>query len=163
MRRILSVCALGAGLLLLTAIPASAQSVRLTASLSGGEETPSPGLNTGAFGTADVAVDTANQEITVALQVWNLPTGSTAGHIHAGSRGTAGPIILDFFFPAGRTGDFSMNIRVSAANFLARPAIGINTIDDAIQAVLAGNAYVNVHTTQYPAGEIRGQLVRVTP
>jgi len=28
-----------------------------------------------------------------------------------------------------------------------------------IQAVANGNAYVNVHTTSFPAGEIRGQLV----
>jgi hypothetical protein len=39
------------------------------------------------------------------------------------------------------------------------PAIGINTIDDVIQAVANGNAYVNIHTTTIPGGEIRGQLV----
>ena len=29
---------------------------------------------------------------------------------------------------------------------------------DAIQAIVGGNAYVNIHTSQFPAGEIRGQL-----
>ena len=42
-------------------------------------------------------------------------------------------------------------------------AIGINTIDDVIQAVANGNAYVNIHTTTNPGGEIRGQLVPRAP
>ena len=32
------------------------------------------------------------------------------------------------------------------------------TIDDVIQAISAGAAYVNIHTSQNPGGEIRGQL-----
>jgi hypothetical protein len=163
MRRIVSVCALAVATLLLSATTTWAQTVRLTATLHGGEETPAPGFNTGAFGFADVAVDAANQEVTVSLQIFNLPTGSTAGHIHAGASGTPGPVILDFLFPTGRTGDFSMNLRLSALNFRARPEIGIRTLEDAIQTVAAGNGYVNIHTTQYPGGEIRGQLRVVTP
>jgi hypothetical protein len=32
------------------------------------------------------------------------------------------------------------------------------TVDDLVDEIVAGNAYVNVHTQQFPAGEIRGQL-----
>jgi hypothetical protein len=152
--------AVAAGLLMSTAGAASAQNVNLTATLSGAEETPAPGINTGAFGFAEVGVDLTNEEVTVALQVFNLPTGSTAGHIHAGGRGTPGPVILDFVFPAGRTGDFTMNLRLGRAQFRARPEIGIVTFEDALQAIAAGNGYVNIHTTQNGGGEIRGQLVR---
>ena len=42
--------------------------------------------------------------------------------------------------------------------FHARPEIGINTFADAVQAIVGGNAYVNVHTTANGGGEIRGQL-----
>jgi hypothetical protein len=42
--------------------------------------------------------------------------------------------------------------------FTQRPAAGILNIDDAIQAIVGGNAYVNIHTTANPGGEIRGQL-----
>jgi hypothetical protein len=52
---------------------------------------------------------------------------------------------------------------VGEASFRANPAIGINTIDDVIQAVANGNAYVNIHTTTIPGGEIRGQLVPKAP
>jgi len=161
MKNALYGCLIATAAILVSASSASAQGkVRLTANLNGGEETPAPGLNTGAFGTAVVEVDGALSEATVDLRVWNLPTGSTAGHIHAGSKGTPGPVILDFSFPAGLTGDFALNLRLGESAFRARPEIGINTLADALQAVAAGNAYVNVHTTQYPAGEIRGQLVR---
>ena len=33
-------------------------------------------------------------------------------------------------------------------------------VHDAIQAIVHGNSYVNIHTTQNPGGEIRGQLRR---
>jgi hypothetical protein len=159
-KRALHLAVLAAGVLVTTAGAASAQNVNLTATLSGAEETPAPGINTGAFGFAEVGVDVTNQEVTVALQVFNLPTGSTAGHIHAGGRGTPGPVILDFVFPTGRTGDFNLNLRLGRAQFRARPEIGINTFEDALQAIAAGNGYVNIHTTQNGGGEIRGQLVR---
>jgi hypothetical protein len=158
-KQTLCVSVLAAGLVL-TAGSAFAQHVNLVANLSGNEETPAPGLNTGAFGTAEVGLDMVNREVTVSLEIFNLPTGSTAGHIHAGGKGTPGPVILDFVFPAGRSGDFTLNLRLGQAQFRARPEIGISTFDDALQAMAAGNGYVNIHTTQYPGGEIRGQLVR---
>jgi len=159
-KRALHFCVLAGGLTLITSGAASAQNAVLTAQLSGGEETPAPGLNTGAFGSAEVGVDSENEEVSVNLRLFNLPTGSTAGHIHAGARGTPGPVILDFNFPSGRTGDVTLNLRLGRAQFRARPEIGINTFEDALQTIASGNAYVNIHTTQYPAGEIRGQLTR---
>jgi CHRD domain len=32
------------------------------------------------------------------------------------------------------------------------------SISDLVDQIKAGNAYVNVHTEKYPAGEIRGQI-----
>jgi hypothetical protein len=58
----------------------------------------------------------------------------------------------------GRTGDLVMTFRTGPNQLVARPAIGINTMEDAMQAILNGNSYVNIHTQQFPAGEIRGQL-----
>ena len=155
MKKLFGICAAA---LLLAAAPASAADTRMVANLSGGEEAPAIVL-TGAFGTATVTIDSVTQRVTVDLTVYNLPTGSTAGHIHVGPKGAAGPVVLDFTFPPGRTGDFALQFRLSAADFRARPEIGIATMDDAIQAIFAGNAYVNVHTSTFPGGEIRGQLV----
>jgi hypothetical protein len=151
----------GAVALLIALAPSAfAQTVTFTATLTGGEETPAA-INTGAVGTAEVSVDVANREVAVTLKVFNIPTPTTAGHIHIGAKGTPGPTVLNF--PpslVGRTGDFTMSFRLgnTAGVFNARPAIGINTIDDAIQAIVGGNSYINIHTQQYPGGEIRGQL-----
>ncbi|MEQ1572837.1 MAG: CHRD domain-containing protein [Vicinamibacterales bacterium] len=149
-----------AAVLVLGAVPASAADIKMIANLTGGEETPAAVVS-GAVGTAAVTVDPVTLGITVELTVFNLPTGSTAGHIHAGARGAAGPVIVDFTFPAGRTGDFAMVLRLGAVDLRPRPEIGIATMEDAIQAIVNGNAYVNIHTSAFPAGEIRGQLIRV--
>jgi hypothetical protein len=162
-KRTLRLSLVAAGLMLMISSPATAQVVNLVATLNGGEETPAPGLNTGAVGTAEVGVDMNNREVVVNLRLFNFPTGTTAGHIHAGARGTPGPVILDFNFPAGRTGDLTITFRLGEAALRPRPEIGIVTLDDAIQTIVGGNSYVNIHTTQYPGGEIRGQLTRRNP
>lgn len=145
-----------AAAVLLTAASASAQVVKMAATLSPGEEVPA--LLSGAVGAADVAVDVGNRELVVALRVFNLPTTSTAGHIHVGPLGVAGPVVLDFPNIPGRIGDFALTFRLNQSALRPNPAIGINTIEDVIQAVTGGNAYVNIHSTTFPAGEIRGQL-----
>jgi hypothetical protein len=151
----------------MSATPSSAQVVNMTATLTGGEETTATpgvlGILTGAVGTATVSVDAANEEVAVQLQLFNFATGTTAGHIHVAPRGVAGPVVLNFPIPAGRTGDLSLSFRLGAAAFVARPENGINTMQDAIQAIVGGGAYVNIHTSQFPAGEIRGQLTVVPP
>ena len=144
---------------LFTAASAQAQ-VQLNATLSGGSEAPSK-VNTGALGTAVVVVDTTNLEMTVNVEVFNLPAGATGGHIHVGAEATAGAVIFDLAPTAGTTGDFTLSQRLSAANLVVRAAQGIHTMADAIQALTGGNCYINIHTSNNPAGEIRGQLIRV--
>ena len=160
MKTMLAAGAFALALLLLPAATASAQVVNMTATLTGGEENPA--ILTGAVGVADVSVDQTGRDIAVTLRLFNLPTGTTAGHIHAGPRGVNGPVVVDFPIPAGRTGDLTLTFRVGNSQFRARPEIGINTIDDVIQAMVGGGAYVNVHTSTNPGGEIRGQLVMAT-
>ena len=145
-----------AALLFLSAAPAQADTIHAMATLGGGEEVP--GLLSGAVAQADLTIDTESRTIAVVLRVFNIPTGTTAGHIHVGSKGVAGPVVVDFPIPPGRTGDLTLSFTVGAAQLRPNPAIGINTIDDVIQAIAGGGAYVNIHTATYPAGEIRGQL-----
>jgi hypothetical protein len=164
MRKILCISALAAGALLVQAGAVSAQNaVILRATLNGGEETPAAVLS-GAVATAEVAVDSVNEEIAVQMRVFNLPTGSTASHIHIAPKGVTGPVVIDFPIGRGVTGDFTLNFRVhDGPAFHARPEIGINTFADALQAIAGGQAYVNIHTTAFPGGEIRGQLSVADP
>jgi CHRD domain-containing protein len=150
---------------LISATPSSAQVVNMTATLGGAEETTAtPGLLgtlTGAVGTATVAVDATNEELAVTLNLFNFETGTSAGHIHVGPRGVAGPVVINFPIPVGRSGDLSLTFRLGASAFVARPEVGILTMADAIQSIVGGGAYVNIHTSEFPAGEIRGQLTVV--
>jgi hypothetical protein len=50
--------------------------------------------------------------------------------------------------------------RITAADIQAVPDQGIKPMDfaTALRIVQAGRAYVNVHTSMFPGGEIRGQI-----
>lgn len=128
----------------------------LHAYLTGGSEAPTA-VNTGAFGHAVITIDPSAGEVTWVIDVFNYPTGLTASHIHVGSPGTAGPIIIDFAPSAiGVSGPF--RLAGSTRAFIARPERGIRSMEEAMIAIAAGNTYVNVHSQANPGGEIRGQL-----
>lgn len=144
----------------LAAIPAAAQTFTLKATLTGAEQDPA--VNTGAFGSATVTVDVGARTLTYRVEVFNLPSGVRASHIHVGAAGTSGPVIVNFAAPVPASNDFSFTGTVPGAEFVLRPDQGIRSADDAFQAILGGNSYVNVHSDVNRGGEIRGQLV-LTP
>jgi hypothetical protein len=145
-----------AALLLVSAAPAQAELINARAILGGGEEVPA--LLTGAVAIADLVIDTEARTIAVEIRVFNIPTATTAGHIHVGPKGVAGPVVVDFPIPRDRVGDMNLNFTVNTSALRPNPGIGINTMDDVIQAIVGGGAYVNIHTATFPAGEIRGQI-----
>ena len=150
-----------AGLIAATASRASAQTFTLTATLTGaGEATQTAnGVNTGAFGNATVVVDMTARTVAYAVNVWNLPSGVTASHIHIGSALTAGPVVVNLSPPATASNDFGFSGTVADTAFTLRPDQGIRSADDLFQALQGGNSYVNVHSAVNPGGEIRGQLI----
>jgi hypothetical protein len=147
--------------LLGAAMPAAAQTFTLTATLTGaGEATQTAnGINTGAFGDATITVDMTARTVTYRVNVWNLPSGVTASHIHVGAVNTAGPVVVNFVVPATASNDFSFSGTVRDTEFALQPTLGIRSADDMFQAILGNNSYVNVHSTVNPGGEIRGQLI----
>jgi CHRD domain len=73
-----------------------------------------------------------------------------AGHIHVGAAGTNGGVVVPLF-----SGSNDRKLFVQAAR------IPIDAEDaEAICGNLAGH-YVNYHTTQFPGGALRGQLVGI--
>jgi CHRD domain-containing protein len=140
---------------------ASAETYTLTATLTGAGETPAPGINTGAFGSATVLVNLTDRTVTYTVSVYNLPSGIVASHIHVGAAGTAGPVVVNFSPPLTASNDFSYSGTVKDSEFVINATtsnLGIRSPDDMFQALLGGNSYVNVHSQVYPGGEIRGQL-----
>lgn len=163
MKRILSLPA--AGVLVATvatvAGPAlSAANHRFVAHLSGDEEVPP--VETNATGQTIFRLNADGDAIEYKLIVANLEN-VTAAHIHLAPAGENGPVIA-WLYPEGPPaepidGRFSGVLSVGAitAGDLVGPMVGA-TFEEFLEAIRDGNTYVNVHTGEYPAGEIRGQI-----
>lgn len=113
------------------------------ATLTGAAEAPGPGDSDGT-GTAFVAVDTTANRACVLFQVANITLPAAMAHIHSGVIGLAGPVIVPFAnAPTTATAG-------SCASAAAAVISGI-------VAAPAGN-YVNIHTSDFGNGAVRGQL-----
>jgi hypothetical protein len=83
---------------------AQPQRIVFEAVLTGANETPAPGVLTGAFGNAVVTWDPATQTVSWVIDVWNMPSGTNNAHFHVGGPGVAGPTWSTCSFPrASRT------------------------------------------------------------
>lgn len=132
------------------------------ASLTGFEEVPP--ILTGASGSFSARVSPGGESLQYELTFRNLSTPSTAAHIHFAQRGVNGPIIA---FLCGGNGKPDCPERggtvrgeITRDDIRAIPEQGLAAGDFAgfLRILRAGAAYVNVHSTQYPNGEIRGQI-----
>ena len=83
----------------------------------------------------------------------------TQAHIHRGFEGDNGPVVafLFGFVPEGDSSNGPLAQGVITNADLIGPLAG-GTIEDLITLMESGNTYVNVHTQQNPAGEVRGQI-----
>ncbi len=120
-------------------------------------------VTTRAFGEANVELTDNGMRLKFELEVCNI-TDVTAAHIHVGSSGMNGPVVLFLYGPnapvfTAKDGckDLSSGT-LTPADLKAKPEAGVSTWDDFVKALMAGKTYVNVHTTANPDGEIRGQL-----
>jgi hypothetical protein len=151
--------------LTLAGLPAQAQVY--VGQLSGSQEVPpvaSPG-----FGTATVTV-TGNM-MSVDVVFANLLGNSSAAHIHccapAGANaGVATPTPTFPGFPAGvkfgsysQIFDMALASSYSAAFLTANNGDPLQARNTLFAAFESGTSYFNLHTDQFPAGEIRGQLL----
>ena len=129
-------------------------------SFSGAQEAPTPVVSAGS-GSATLQLNAAQDRIDLTLQVSGLTLSQvTAAHVHFGKTraAPAGNVLFTLF--AGPTGTFGspLSLALTSGNFTASPGNGINTFEDAVNALLSGLLYINVHTTGNAAGEIRGQV-----
>ena len=108
------------------------------ATIDGSQEVP-PNTST-ATGEGSFTYNLLTDELT-----WNIShdldmANVTAAHIHSGAAGSNGPVEVPL--------DHTVN-----------PMVGSTTLTGAQQGMLVnGLLYVNIHTTAFPGGEIRGQI-----
>ena len=128
-----------------------------TATMSGSQETP-PNTSTGS-GFATVTLN--GNLLTVNESFSGLSAAATGAHIHCcAAPGASASIVVPFPFPpfpAATSGTFSDTFDLSTFSFS-----GGATEASFIAGLESGLAYVNIHDINFPAGEIRGQLVQVT-
>jgi hypothetical protein len=138
----------------------AAMSMKMSAKASGGEETP-PNSST-ATGTFQGTIASNMKTISYTLTFSKLSTKATAAHIHAGAKGVAGPVVVWFCGGGGRAAcpanGGTVRGSINPANVLAGGDVKKGDLGSLIKAIEAGNTYVNVHSTKYPGGEIRGQI-----
>jgi hypothetical protein len=100
-------------------------------------------------------------------------TNVQQAHIHVGDENIAGGIILFLCTNIGtgantpigggtpqacpQGASVTITGTLTAADLSPKPAQGVNTFEDAINNLIAGNTYTNVHTAAFTGGEIRGQ------
>ena len=78
------------------------------------------------------------------------PGNGRAAHIHAGAKGTNGPVEVNLAWPQDG----------QAADCLTEGEAGKGLDPGEVQRILANphDYYVNVHNTEFPNGAVRGQL-----
>jgi hypothetical protein len=118
--------------------PVSAEMIAMKADLKSSDEVPpndSPGS-----GTAEVTLDTDANKVSWKITHQGLTGDATAAHFHGPAKPgeNAGPVV-----------DISANTAEGSADVPA----------EQIEMIRGGNTYINIHTAQYPDGEIRGQVV----
>ncbi|MDA8089678.1 MAG: CHRD domain-containing protein [Nitrospiraceae bacterium] len=143
---------------LLSALAGTAFAVQFSTTLSGRNEAPP--VKTRATGEAVFKFITDHGEIGLdyTLQVKDIKD-VTAAHIHLGKPGKSGPVVVVLFSGPEKKGAFTGELahgRISNKD-LVGPLEG-KTLGDLMHEIIEGNAYVNVHTTAHPGGEIRGLL-----
>jgi hypothetical protein len=137
--------------------PVFAQQQKFTAKMTGGEEVPPK--NTKATGTAEFNFSPDGKTLSYKVTVNNI-NSVTMAHIHSGKKGANGPIVVTLFHspskPTGPMNGVLSQGSATAAN-LEGPLKG-KQISDLVNLIKSGQTYANVHTTQNPKGEIRGQI-----
>jgi hypothetical protein len=153
---------------LMLSVAAKADQVVFTTTQTGPQEVP-PTPSTG-VGSALVTLDTATNLLTVNLSFAGLTSPTTVAHIHccAGPTGVAIPATtVPSFpgFPVGvTTGTYLQTFDLTLASSYNPAFIAAHggTVAGAQAAFIAGltsgQTYLNIHSSAFPNGEIRGQL-----
>lgn len=150
----------------------AANELKFDSSLSGAQEITSPagGVVTDTTGEIEVEFDKALTQATFRLTARN-GTGIIQAHFHCASAGMNGPIVAFLFGPIASPGidvgegsvqDVLDNSDIRSPETpedIEACGVPLNNIASLAFAMRAGKIYANVHSSAFPAGVMRGQLL----
>jgi hypothetical protein len=116
---------------------------KFTTTLTGAAEAPGPGDPDGS-GTAFLSLNPGTGQVCFELSVSGIALPASGAHIHVAPAGSPGPVVVPLT-PPDESGTSSGCVSASRELIIA-----------IIQNPEA--YYVNVHTTEFPPGAVRGQL-----
>lgn len=123
--------------------------VTFSATLTGEKEVP-PRPLTQARAVFDGVL---NGSLVYSFRITQQPvSGTTMAHIHRGARGVNGPIVKTLI--AQGQGDQAVHSGVWSPTDVVEPLT-----PELRDELLAGGLYINLHSAEFPAGEIRAQLI----
>ncbi|HSZ93828.1 MAG TPA: CHRD domain-containing protein [Acetobacteraceae bacterium] len=126
-----------------SAAVAFAAPVSVTVPLTGAQQVPP--VQTSGSGTATLTYDPSTRVVTWSVTYSGLSSDVTMAHFHDGATGKNGPVVV-WLSKRGEP--------------VSSPITGQATLTPAqAQEFMAGDWYVNVHSKDHPAGEIRGQIM----
>jgi hypothetical protein len=149
--------------------PANAE--EFNAKMAGFHEAPTSIFSANGQGTLHLDLDKQARTISFKETFSGLTSPVTQSHIHLGEIHQAGGVTVFFCTnlnngPAGTqacpAGGGTITGTITGGNVIGLPAQGLpaGDFDALVELLESRSGYVNVHTTNFPAGEIRGQIRR---
>ncbi|HLJ95841.1 MAG TPA: CHRD domain-containing protein, partial [Gemmataceae bacterium] len=126
-----------------------------TANLNGAQQVPP--TNSHATGAASILVNSGQQTITFSGSFSGLQGQPTAFELHEASAGSTGPLAKD----ANGNNIQLTNLPHATSGTAGAQTFSIN--GTFLNQLVAGKFYVELSTTAFSSGEIRGQLAPVSP
>jgi hypothetical protein len=151
----------------LTGTALEASPITYQASLDGAQRVPPTGSLATGLGT--ITVDSATNLMTFELSWSHLAANPLGLHIHCCAPVGANDLLAINFlgFPAATSGVYVQTVNLTVASlynatFLTTHGGNATQAEsDLLAGLAAGNAYIDINNTPFPAGEIRGQLAAV--
>jgi hypothetical protein len=118
--------------------------ILIAARIDGSQQVPS--VATMAQGVAGLMLNSTRDTLCVTVSFTGLSGALMGAHIHEGLPGINGPVLIDL--TSGING-----------SLVTATVTGSNLPMSVLTKLLSGECYINLHTSAFPNGEIRGQLM----
>ena len=151
------VCTLHAGMNGTVTVEGSSGAPSFVALLNGANERPNPVTTNGSGSAAFTVIGGTVSYVVAFSRLTGAPLGA---HIHGpGSAAQVVGVLVDFPTVGQTSNAGVLSGSFTAANIRAQGGQPAMSLDSLFTLLRTSNAYVNVHTAQFPGGEIRGQTV----